>query len=224
MKIDKFGWWDLEIISADAGTQFTSTEFQEEYQTCGFRIELVALEHQEMNRQVELTCKTLHTTAHSCMVHARVFESCIHFALMYTTDHILPLLPIKDLINKDGEPTTPFKLVTGTKPSISHLRVLFCPYVVQKSTAHVGTKSLNMCHQAQKGFRGIYVGISQHQKVIFFMYHTNVRSYLRKMSFLVRFYPAHWCTRHNHIQKKFLCGLKCHTYHMLHPQRNKLVI
>ena len=24
-KIDKFGWWDLERISADAGTQFTST-------------------------------------------------------------------------------------------------------------------------------------------------------------------------------------------------------
>ena len=28
-KIDQFGWWDLEIISADAGTQFISTEFKE---------------------------------------------------------------------------------------------------------------------------------------------------------------------------------------------------
>ena len=28
-KIDEFGWWDLEIISADSGTQFTSTEFEE---------------------------------------------------------------------------------------------------------------------------------------------------------------------------------------------------
>ena len=27
-KIDQFGWWYLEIISADAGTQFTSTEFK----------------------------------------------------------------------------------------------------------------------------------------------------------------------------------------------------
>ena len=27
--IDKFGWWDLEIISADSGTQFTSTEFNQ---------------------------------------------------------------------------------------------------------------------------------------------------------------------------------------------------
>ena len=28
-KIDEFGWWDLENISEDAGTQFTSTEFKE---------------------------------------------------------------------------------------------------------------------------------------------------------------------------------------------------
>ena len=34
-KIDQFGWWYLEIISADAGTQFTSTDFKDECQTCG---------------------------------------------------------------------------------------------------------------------------------------------------------------------------------------------
>ena len=28
-KIEKFGWWDLERISANAGTQFTSTDFKE---------------------------------------------------------------------------------------------------------------------------------------------------------------------------------------------------
>ena len=28
-KIDEFGWWDLERISLDADTQFTSTEFKE---------------------------------------------------------------------------------------------------------------------------------------------------------------------------------------------------
>ena len=33
-KIDQFGWWDLERISADAGTQFTSTDFKDECQTC----------------------------------------------------------------------------------------------------------------------------------------------------------------------------------------------
>ena len=80
------------------------------------------------------------------------------------SEHILPVLPIKDIINEDGDPTTPYKLETGTKPSVSHLHVLFCLCVVLKATAHVETKTLNMHHQAQKGFCGIFMGIPQHQK------------------------------------------------------------
>ena len=67
-------------------------------------------------------------------------------------------------MNEEDDPTTTFKLATGTKPSVPHLRVLFCPYVVRKATAHVNKKALNMLHQAHKGFCGIFVGIPQHQK------------------------------------------------------------
>ena len=77
-KIDQFSWWDLERISADAGTQFTSTEFKEECQTCRVRLTLAALEHQEMNGQVEVTWRTLRTIAHALMVHARVPEIYVH--------------------------------------------------------------------------------------------------------------------------------------------------
>ena len=42
--------------------------------------------------------------------------------------------------------------------------MLFFPGVVRKATAHVGKKALNMGHQAQKSFCGIFVGIPQHQK------------------------------------------------------------
>ena len=73
--------------------------------------------------------------AHSRMVHVRDPEAYIYFSLMYKTYHILPVLPIKYLINEDGEPTTTFKLTTGKKHSISYLRVLFYPCVVQKGTA-----------------------------------------------------------------------------------------
>ena len=137
--IDQFGWWDLERISADAGTQFTLTEFKDECQTCGVCLMLVAPEHQEINGQVKVTCRTFGTVAHSHMVHARVPEVYVHFASMYTTDHIFTVLPIKDLMNEDGNPTTPHKLATGTKPSVSQLYVLFCPCVVRKATAHVGS-------------------------------------------------------------------------------------
>ena len=42
--------------------------------------------------------------------------------------------------------------------------MLFFPCAVRKATAHVETKTLNMRHQAQKGFCGIFVGIQEHQK------------------------------------------------------------
>ena len=90
-KIDQFGWWDLERISADAGTQFTLTEFKEECKNRGVHLTLAAPEHQEINGQGEVTWRTLRTVAHSFMVHARVPEVYVHFALIYTTDHIFPV-------------------------------------------------------------------------------------------------------------------------------------
>ena len=71
------------------------------------------------------------------MIHARVSEAYIHLALMYTTYQKISVIPIKDMINKDGDPTPPFKLATGTKPLVSHLRLLFCPCVSRKATSHV---------------------------------------------------------------------------------------
>ena len=83
---------------------------------------------------------------------------------MYRGFHVFLVLPIKYLINKDDDPTMLFKLVTGTKPSVPHLCMLFCPCVVLKATAHVDKKALNMRHQAQEGFGGICVGIPQDQR------------------------------------------------------------
>ena len=42
--------------------------------------------------------------------------------------------------------------------------MLFCPCVVRKATAQVETKTLNMRHQAQKGFSGIFFGIPEYKK------------------------------------------------------------
>ena len=78
------------------------------------------------------------------------FLTNIHFSLTYTTYHIFHVLPIKHLVNQDSEPTMPQKLATGKKRSVSNQHVLFCPCVVQKATAHVDTKAINMRHQSQK--------------------------------------------------------------------------
>ena len=55
---------------------------------------------------------------HSIMVHARVSDKYLHLALIYTTGNILPVLPTKNLVNKDGEPTITHKLENNTKNSV----------------------------------------------------------------------------------------------------------
>ena len=105
-KLYGFGWWDLEWIQTDAGTQFTLKEFQGCISVNGVQLALASPDHQEMNIQVEVKWHTLRTIAHSIMVHARVLDKYIHFALMYTTHNIFSVLPIKHLIDQDGEPTT----------------------------------------------------------------------------------------------------------------------
>ena len=67
----------------------------------------------------------MRTVAHALMIHARVPEVYVHFKLMYTTDHIFLVLPIKDLINEDGDPKPPHKLATGKKPLVSLLFLYF---------------------------------------------------------------------------------------------------
>ena len=37
-KVDEFGWWDMARIQTDAGTQFTSKEFQEGIYVRGVRL------------------------------------------------------------------------------------------------------------------------------------------------------------------------------------------
>ena len=117
-----------------------------------------------MSRQLKSTWIIVHAIAHSLMVHTRVLEDYIHFDFMYTAYHTLTFLSIKDLTKKTGNLTTTFKPATGMKHSILHLNVSFFPCVVQKATAYIGTKELNMCHQSEKGFRGFFSGIPQRQK------------------------------------------------------------
>ena len=152
------------------------------------------------------------------MVHERVSEEYIHFAFMCIIDHIFLLLPIKSLIKLYGKPVTPFKLETGMKPLVSHLRVLFCLFVVRKYTAHVGTKSLNISQQAQNYFQGIFVRITQHKKG-YLVYIIVTRKIISSYEvFFMRVCLVLWYIRHNHMQKRWVCVRMCPTHLMLNLQ------
>ena len=161
--VDQFGWCDVGKIRADAGPQFTSEEFKDGCAVRGVHLTLAAPEHQEMNNIAESTWKNIRTIAHSQINFGRVEEKFTHFALINAAHVIMPVLPLKDLVNESGEQTTSIKLMTGNKARIGHIRTLFCPVIVKKLTAQHKGKSLNMRHQPQKGFRGIFVGIPDNQ-------------------------------------------------------------
>ena len=55
-KVYVLGWWDMEIIQTDTGTQFASKEFQEVISIRGVRLALAEPDHPEMHGQVEITC------------------------------------------------------------------------------------------------------------------------------------------------------------------------
>ena len=82
---------------------------------------MAASEHQEMNGLAEVTWCTIHILAHSMMVFARVDESFTHHASVYAAHHIVPILPLKDLTNKQGKSVTPHELMTGEKTKITYL-------------------------------------------------------------------------------------------------------
>ena len=117
-KVDQFGCWDMERTQNDDGMQFTSNECWCGLSVRGLILAIAASDHQWINAQVEVTWWNFLTIVYSIIGHAQVYDEYIHCALMYTTDHILPVLPIKNLINKDSEPTTPHKLATDTQPSV----------------------------------------------------------------------------------------------------------
>ena len=54
-KVDEFGWWDMEIIKTDTGTQFTSKEIQEGLSVHRVQLSFVSTDHQETNIQFEVT-------------------------------------------------------------------------------------------------------------------------------------------------------------------------
>ena len=136
--VDKFGWWYIERIKTDTGMQFTYREFQEGLTVLGVQPALAEPDHQETNGQVKVTWWTLLTITHSIMVHALVSDRYIYIALMDMTDHISTVLPIKYLVNQDGEPIIPCKLATGTNIQYQN-HVFYSVYVLYKRQMHMLT-------------------------------------------------------------------------------------
>jgi transposase InsO family protein len=82
-----YGYLDIARIRADAGSQFTSLEFKQFKQHCwtsGRNISLAAPKKQHQNHLVERTWQSVSTMARSLLVHARLSDSFMYLALLYS--------------------------------------------------------------------------------------------------------------------------------------------
>ena len=103
-------------IWSDAGTQFTSEEFQAFCQLHTIKCELAAPKHQEMNSICESKWKRIKYIANKQLTQAQLSHHFQYFARCYAID-ILNVMPTGALRKEQRKLTTPFELVHGYKPS-----------------------------------------------------------------------------------------------------------
>jgi len=156
--IGNYGYLDIARIRADSGTQFTSQEFKDHCWQAGISLSLAAPKKQYQNHLAERSWQTIGNMARSLLVHARLPDSFMHHALVYSC-HIFNALPVKGLF-LNGHVSTPFELFQGVKPKIGHLQVFGCPITARHWTTAENTNG----KQTQRGIRGIFVSMTDNQK------------------------------------------------------------
>ena len=55
--------------------------------------------------------------ANAMLLHARLNKKCFFYAAKYA-QRVHDVIPIKDLIDNQGLPTTPYYLLSGSKPNV----------------------------------------------------------------------------------------------------------
>ena len=155
--------FDIQKIKADAGSQFTSAAFQQACADSRIAVSLAAPKHQEQNHFAERSWQSVKILTDKIMVHARLPPIFKYHATLYAII-IYNVTPIKNLVNKEGNPATPYEIFFNEKPRIAHLRVFGCPCVFRKWTItnHLGQQRENKT--SQRGVRGTFIGLPINQQ------------------------------------------------------------
>jgi hypothetical protein len=146
----------LQYLRADAAPYFTSNEFIEWGNTNNIKISIAAPHHQEMNSVVERQWQNMSQIMRAILVHARLSNHFYHFAGKYAKD-ILNVLPTKNLLDHNNNPTTPHFKAFRTKPKIGNFRVFGCPASFKRYNA------TSRRTQTQQASRAIFIGFPSNQ-------------------------------------------------------------
>jgi hypothetical protein len=147
----------VRFIRTDAGTAFTSESFINSCIDMNIKVESAAPKHQEMNGICESKWKQVHSLANTLLNNARLGGAFFHHAHAYAVD-IINVLPAKNIVDKDNNPTTPYHLCFNRKPRIKNFRTFGCPTYFKRYTPSKGSKLITPKQQIQKASRGIFLG------------------------------------------------------------------
>ena len=77
---------------------------------------------------VERHWGTIAKLANTLLLHARLNRKFFYYAVKYA-QYIHDIIPVRDLTDQHGLPTTPHYLLTKQKPSVQRFRVFGCPAI-----------------------------------------------------------------------------------------------
>jgi hypothetical protein len=110
-----------------------------------------------MNSICKAKWREIHNTANILLKNARLGGAFFHHAHAYAV-HICHVCPAKNVIDQNGNPTTPYQYSFQRKPSISNFRVFGCPSFFKRYEPTFRNKLVTYKQQLQRASRGIFLG------------------------------------------------------------------
>ena len=167
---------DITYLRSDAGTEFRSNDFNDWCKENPIVFMTAAPKHQEQNGLVERHWTEVSKLANTMLVHARLNTKIILYALKYA-EKIHGVIPVRNLVDEEGKPTTPYYMAFKRHPKVSHFRVFGCPAVFKRyKVSAEGKRTVNK--SMQQGMRRIFVGIPDDSAGWLFYVPTTRKTYI----------------------------------------------
>ena len=116
---------------SDFGSEFRSDTFRKWCGENSIRFTTAAPKYQEKNGLVERHWKTITKMANTMLLHARLNKKFIFYAVKHA-QRVHNVIPVKDLVDNQGLPTTSYYLLSGSKSNVKQFRVFGYPAVFKK--------------------------------------------------------------------------------------------
>ena len=112
----------IQHICRDDDAEFYSSTFRKWCRKNKIHFNSAAPKCEKQNGIVERHWGAIVKLSNTFLLHARLNRRFSYYAAKYA-QYIHDIIPVRDLLDDHGLPTTPYHLATGRKPVVKHVRV-----------------------------------------------------------------------------------------------------